>query len=172
MSINREYSMYSSADAPYLEFLIRAVEDGLVSSKLQRLNVGDLVEIDGPYGEFCIHQENLSRKHLFIGSGTGVAPFHSFAKTYPELDYLVLHGIRYSDESYNHEDYKSGGYYPCISNNTQGVSVRVTDFLKTNPPKEETIIYLCGNRNMIVDSVQILLDGGINGDQIITEVFF
>lgn len=172
MSINREYSMYSSADAPYLEFLIRAVDDGLVSSKLQKLNVGDFVEIDGPYGEFCIHQDNLSRKHLFIGSGTGVAPFHSFAKTYPELDYLVLHGIRHPDEAYNQEDYKSGGYYPCVSINPNGESMRVTDFLKTNPPKEETIIYLCGNRNMIVDSVQILLDHGINGDQIITEVFF
>lgn len=172
MSINREYSMYSSADAPYLEFLIRAVDDGLVSSQLQKLNVGDLVEIDGPYGEFCIHKENFSRKHLFIGSGTGIAPFHSFAKTYPELDYLVLHGIRHPEEAYNQEDYKSGGYYPCISKNPNGESMRVTDFLKINPPKAETIIYLCGNRNMIVDSVQILLDHGINGDQIITEVFF
>ena len=164
--------MYSSANASYLEFLIRAVDNGLVSSKLQTLNVGDMVEIDGPYGEFCIQEENISRKHLFIGSGTGVAPFHSFTQTYPELDYLVLHGIRYSEEAYNREDYKLDSYYPCISKNTNGESMRVTDFLKTNLPKQETIIYLCGNRNMIVDSVQILFDHGINGDQINTEVFF
>ena len=172
MSINREYSMYSSADAPYLEFLVRTVEDGLVSSMLQKLNVGELVEIDGPYGEFCIHKENLPYKHLFIASGTGIAPFHSFVKTFTQLDYLILHGIRHEDEKYNFEDYDASSYVPCISSNLNGSSMRVTDFLRTNLPKAETIIYLCGNRNMIVDSVQILLDNGISGDQIITEVFF
>ncbi len=172
MGINREYSMYSSADAPYLEFLVRSVEDGLVSSRLQKLNAGDFVEIDGPYGEFCIHKDNLPYKHLFISSGTGIAPFHSFVKTFTQLDYLILHGIRHADEKYDFNDYDSSNYLPCISNNLSGPSMRVTDFLRNNLPKAETIIYLCGNRNMIVDSVQILLDHGVSGDQIITEVFF
>jgi ferredoxin-NADP reductase len=172
MDINREYSMYSSSDAPFLEFLIRAVDDGMVSSNLQKLNVGEEVEVDGPYGEFCIPLDKLGSKFFFIGSGTGIAPFHSFVQTYPGLDYTLIHGIRYPNEAYDFEDYRSGKYIPCISRNEGGKGARVTDYLRDNPIPQNSIVYLCGNRNMIIDSVQILLDQGIGGDQIISEVFF
>jgi ferredoxin-NADP reductase len=172
MDINREYSMYSAAEAPYLEFLIRAIDDGLVSSHLEKLRVGDVVEVDGPYGEFCISPEKLNSNFVFIGSGTGVAPFHSFVKTYPNLNYTVLHGIRYPNEAYDSSDYQEGKYVACISQNNNGDSMRVTDYLRLNPIAKDSIVYLCGNRNMIVDAVQILLDQGISGDQIISEVFF
>jgi NAD(P)H-flavin reductase len=172
IDINREYSMYSGADAPYLEFLIRVVEDGLVSSYLQKLNIGDLVELDGPYGEFCIPSERLFSKFVFIGSGTGIAPFHSFVKTFPNLNYHILHGVRHENETYDAADYQQGKYIPCISQNSNGQSMRVTDYLHQHPLAKDSIIYLCGNRNMIIDAVQILLDQGIGGDQIISEVFF
>ncbi len=172
MDINREYSMYSSADAPFLEFLIRAVDGGMVSSSLQKLSSGDEVEVDGPYGEFCIPLDKLGAKFFFIGSGTGIAPFHSFVQTYANLDFTVIHGIRYSNEAYDFEDYRGGKYIPCISKNESGKSQRVTDYIRANPIPQNSIIYLCGNRNMIIDSVQILLDQGIGGDQIISEVFF
>lgn len=172
MDINREYSMYSAADAPYLEFLIRAIDGGLVSSQLQMLNAGDLVEIDGPYGEFCIPTKNIDAKFVFIGTGTGIAPFHSFIKSFPQLNYTILHGIRHSSEQYDAGDYSQDKYIACISQNTDGPSMRVTDYLRVNPTPKDSIIYLCGNRNMIIDAVQILLDQGISGDQIISEVFF
>jgi ferredoxin-NADP reductase len=172
MDINREYSMYSASEAPYLEFLIRAIDDGLVSSRLEKLRVGDAVEVDGPYGEFCISPEKLNDSFVFIGSGTGIAPFHSFVKTYPKLNYIVLHGIRYANEAYDSGDYQEGKYISCISQNDNGVSMRVTDYLRLNPIAKDSVVYLCGNRNMIIDAVQILLDQGISGDQIISEVFF
>lgn len=170
--INREYSIYSPVDAPYLEFLIRAVDDGLLSCQLQNMKVGDLVEIDGPFGEFCIPEKKINSKFVFIASGTGIAPFHSFVKTYPKLNYSVIHGIRFASETYDNNDYHSGKYIACISQNQNGVSMRVTDYLILNKVTHDSIIYLCGNRNMIIDSVQILLDQGISGDQIISEVFF
>lgn len=172
IDINREYSMYSDAAAPYLEFLIRAVEGGLVSTYLQKLKPGDLVELDGPYGEFCIPPGRINSKFVFIGSGTGIAPFHSFIKTYPTLNYLILHGIRNSDEAYDADDYQQGRYITCVSQNINGQSMRVTDYLRENHLSKDSIIYLCGNRNMIIDCVQILFDQGMNGDQIISEVFF
>ena len=170
--INREYSMYSDANAPYLEFLIREVEDGLISTQLKKLKPGDLVEVDGPYGEFCISSANINEKFLFIASGTGIAPFHSFVKTYPELNYQIIHGIRYSNEQYDYNDYKNGSYTSCVSRSENCTKKRVTDYLENNLPFLDSMIYLCGNRNMIINSVQILLDQGISGDQIISEVFF
>lgn len=172
MDINREYSMYSDAKAEYLEFLIRVIDGGLVSSSLQKLKIGDKVEIDGPYGEFCLPQKSLDAKFIFIGSGTGIAPFHSFVMTYPDINYQVIHGIRYASESYDKLDYKKDSYIACVSHNSGGPSMRVTDYLIAKPVPLDSFVYLCGNRNMIIDSVQILLDQGISGNQITSEVFF
>ena len=172
MDINREYSMYSGAEELYLDFLIRGVEGGLVSNRLSELKLGDLIEIDGPYGEFCIPQQKLNSKFIFIASGTGIAPFHSFVKTYGDFNYKLIHGIRFSSERYDLNDYDPGKYISCISQNDCGESIRVTDYLRKNPVEYGSLIYLCGNRNMIIESVQILLDQGVNGDQIISEVFF
>ena len=172
MGINREYSMYSSADAPFLEFLIRNVQDGLVSARLEKLIAGDMVEIDGPYGEFCMPDDYQNKNFVFIASGTGIAPFHAFVKTYPDLKYQILHGVRREDEVYGVEDYRKGAYISCISKPENGAGFRVTDYIKKYPPLKNSYVYICGNRNMIVDSVEILLQQGFSGDQIITEVFF
>ena len=170
--VNREYSIYSSADSPYLEFLIRKMDGGLVSDHLSKLSTGDYIEVDGPYGEFCLNLEDLENKFVFIASGTGIAPFHSFINTYPNLDYLLVHGVRLSEETYESQSYAPDRYIPCISKNQIGPKQRVTDFLKNNSLPIDARYYLCGNRNMIVDSVDLLLESGISGDQIITEVFF
>lgn len=173
-SINREYSMYSDANGDYLDFLIKVVEDGSLTPKLQKLKVGDLVEIDGPYGQFYLHNPlDKARKYSFLATGTGVAPFHSFISTYPSLNYRLIHGVRYPNEQYEFKDYADESYIPCISKNDAGSkSMRLTDFLKENPVGPSEIVYLCGNRNMIVDAFQILRDQGVPGDNLFTEVFF
>jgi ferredoxin--NADP+ reductase len=172
MGVNREYSMYSSSNSPYLEFLIRVVPKGHVSSRLSQLQAGDYVEINGPYGNFCVPDEPEKFEYLFIGTGTGVAPFHSFVKSYPDLNYKVIHGIRYSDEAYDSHIFLKNKYIACISKNNLNEPMRVTDYIKKNIPNKKTKIFLCGNKGMIIDVVQILLDNEISGDQITTEVFF
>jgi ferredoxin--NADP+ reductase len=172
--VNREYSMYSGAEAPYLEFLIRAVDGGSVSVGLQQLLAGSHVEIDGPYGEFCLQGPiDRSQEYLFIASGTGIAPFRSFVKSYPDLNYRIVHGVRERAEAYGAVEYLNDCYVPCISTGEAGhPGMRVTDYLQKNPVNPESFVYLCGNRNMIIDSFEILRDQGVPGDNLFTEVFF
>lgn len=174
IGINREYSMYSGADEPFLDFLVREVEGGLVSPLLGKLEKGGIVEISGPYGEFCLDGAGAEgKKFLFIATGTGIAPFHSFVKTFPGLDYTLLHGVRDESEQYDHVDYAEGRYVPCVSQPTNGQPpMRVTDYLRNHAVASGTICYLCGNRNMIIEAFEILREQGVSGDQIITEVFF
>jgi ferredoxin--NADP+ reductase len=173
-STNREYSMYSGADDDYLDFLIRTVEGGCVSPALRELKCGDSVEINGPYGEFCLREPvDTLRPHLFLASGTGIAPFHSFTATYPDLSYKVLHGVRHFEERYGAEDYRSGSYISCVSQGGQGhAAMRVTDYLRKFPVSPDSVVYLCGNRNMIIDAFEILREQGVPGDNLFTEVFF
>jgi ferredoxin--NADP+ reductase len=172
--VNREYSMYSDADAPYLDFLIKEVEGGLVSPALKRLQPGDPVEIHGPYGEFCLKQHVSPEQHyLFIATGTGIAPFHSFVKTFPSLNYTILHGVRNPLEQYDASSYDKGEYIPCISKNIEGQpSYRLTEYLSRCPATPSSIIYLCGNRSMIIDAFEILRAQEVLGDNLFTEVFF
>ncbi|NJM14596.1 MAG: hypothetical protein HC896_03740 [Bacteroidales bacterium] len=46
----REYSIYSPTAQDYLEVLIKEVEDGILSKKLKRLQAGDKVRMEGPFG--------------------------------------------------------------------------------------------------------------------------
>lgn len=174
IGVNREYSMYSGAEDPYIDFLIREVEGGMVSPLLGKLKVGNVVEISGPYGEFCLNKAVLpQQKYLFVATGTGVAPFHSFVKTYPGLDYSLLHGVRHPSEQYDRADYAEGRYVACVSQGVVGrQGMRVTEYLRQHPVSPGTVCYLCGNRNMIIEIFEILREQGVSGDHIVTEVFF
>jgi len=168
--INREYSIYSGQDDSQLEFLIKKVEDGIVSSDLSNLKNNDKIELSGPFGDFCITKENLNKNYLFICTGTGIAPFMSFIKTY-KLDHKIIHGIRYEKDSFIHQNLLIDNYIPCVSRENVTKYKRVTDYIKDKKIDENTFIYLCGNRKMITDSVNLLNKKG-NYKNIFMEVFF
>lgn len=171
--VNREYSIYSGEQELYLDLLVKEVEGGVVSPQIKGVAVGDAVELDGPYGEFVIRKEDVAtRKFLFVGSGTGIAPFRTFVRTH-NLDYQLIHGIRYAREQYHAADYEAGRYIPCVSREPiDGFRGRVTDYLREFPVEPRTVCYLCGNRSMINDAYDILRKQGVSGTDIIIETFF
>ena len=183
-AVNREYSTYSGINDKYLEFLIKEVTGGVVSPVLRKLKKDNKVSVDGAYGLFIIPKPEAKQKYLFIGSGTGIAPFHSFVKSYPGLDYTILHGIRTANEQYDKKDYDPKRYVACVSrdredglprsarNDKDVFRGRVTEYLRKHPVNPKTVCYLCGNSEMINEVYDILRGQGVNGTNIITEVFF
>lgn len=172
-AVNREYSTYSGVNDRYLEFLIKEIDGGIVSPALRKLKKGDRVSIDGAYGLFVIPNPIAKHRYLFIGSGTGIAPFHSFVRSYPDLDYTILHGIRTFDEQYDKKDYAPERYVPCVTREKGvGFHGRVTDYMRKHPVDPLTVCYLCGNSEMISEVYEILRGQGVGGSNIITEVFF
>ena len=170
----REYSIYSPADADYLEVLIKEVDIGTVSRWLKNLQAGDRVVVEGPVGYFTLDEEEARRRRfLFVASGTGVAPFHSMVTSWPELDYRLVHGVRYRTEAYGRSRFERGRYVLCTSRDRSGdFQGRVTDFLKREAVEPDTLCYLCGNARMI-DAVHDLLEAqGVAADNIRAEVYF
>ncbi|WP_321297859.1 FAD-binding oxidoreductase [Marinifilum fragile] len=170
----REYSIYSSEQDEFLEVLIKEVEDGLVSKKLKRCKPDDYLDVDGPFGHFSLKEEEISeKKFLFIATGTGISPIHSFIATHPNMDYQLLHGVRKEEEAYERESYKKNKYILCTSREKSGdFHGRVTEYLKQNPISSDTVCYLCGNCHMIYEAYDILEKQGINLGPIHTEVYF
>jgi ferredoxin--NADP+ reductase len=174
LGINREYSMYSAAEDDYVDFLIRKVEGGSLSTALSILVKGDMVELGGPYGEFRINPEySRTKKFVFIATGTGIAPFHSFCRSFPEIDYEILHGIRFENEKYDQNSYDKHRYKAFVSRpNRGGRGDYVTSEMFERKLDPDELYYLCGNRNMITDCTSLLREKGIYGDSIFTETFF
>ena len=172
--VNREYSSYSGEQEVELAFLIREVEDGDVSPALRRLKYGDTIEIDGAYGLFTLPESPPKKKsNVFIATGTGIAPFHSFVRTYPELEYLILHGTRLSEENYEDAHYPTERYVQCVSQENGGCfQGRVSNYLRQNPQGTDKHYYLCGNRNMLNEVYDILREQEVSGSNIMSEVFF
>ena len=170
--INREYSSYNSPKDDNLEFLIKLVENGSFSKILNNIGSKDEFLIHGPFGQFTF--DSNSKNPLFLCSGTGIAPFRSFIKSYKLENYLILHGIRYINEMYDFEDYKNDSYVPCISRekNDSYFSGRVTDYLQNLKLSEHDSFYICGNSAMISDSYNILKSKNIVSSKIYTESFF
>lgn len=171
---SREYSIYSGINDNHLEVLVKEVKNGYFTPKLRKLKVGDLVEIHGPFGNFGINSKIAETgKFVFIASGTGIAPFRSMVHTYPDIDYTLIHGVRYSTEAYDRSEYPGDRYILCSSRDSQGTyQGRLTGYLKNCTFAAETQFYLCGNSDMIFDALEILKEKGFERDQIHCEVYF
>jgi NAD(P)H-flavin reductase len=173
--INREYSIYSGVDDSYLEFLIKEVKRGSVSPALRKVKPGDEVTLHGPYGAFTISSDKAKKTlFTFIATGTGIAPFHSFVRTYPDLDYRIINGVRTAEERYEYNDYDRKRLTTCVTRDDcwSGFKGRVTDYLQQHYIDPTQIYFLCGNQGMIQKGYDLLRIKGVSGDQIFTEAFF
>jgi ferredoxin--NADP+ reductase/benzoate/toluate 1,2-dioxygenase reductase subunit len=170
----REYSIYSGEDDPFLDVLVKEIDEGSLSRKLKRINKGDELEVHGPLGYFTLDREvDSGVKHVLIASGTGIAPFHSYIRTNPELDYQIIHGITSMDESYGKEDFDHYRYVACTSRDASGnYHGRITGYLESEEIDVNAVFYLCGNSQMINDAIQILKKKGVTDKQIYTEIYF
>ncbi len=163
----REYTLYSSPREDDLEVLIKEIPAGRVSRALRRCLPGDDLEVDGPHGAFAVDEDaGSSARFLFVATGTGVSPFRCFARAYPGLDYLLLHGVRNVAELYGREDFDPARHVPCIGRSPRpsgdqrpGVETperdayagRVTAHLAEHPVGRSRCCYLCGNSDMIYE---------------------
>ncbi|HBL77432.1 MAG TPA: oxidoreductase [Prolixibacteraceae bacterium] len=170
----REYSIYSGANETYLDFLVREIPEGSFSRYLRHIKTGEIVELEGPKGFFILdEQAKQGAPLLFVATGTGISPFHSFVKSFPDLNYNVLHGVHFDDEAYGRKSFIQGNFTLCTSRVDKGDYFgRVTYFLKEHPVARDTICYLCGNSEMIEEVAGILENYGIPPENIRTEVFF
>lgn len=171
----REYSIYSPENAPYLDLLIKEVETGEISKELKYLKIGTKVELTGPFGFFVL-RDNVRTKmnhFTFVATGTGISPFHSIILSNPDLNYEIIHGVRYGYEAYDSVDYSKDHYQLCTTRDHEGTYFgRVNQYFKEKGVNKETIYYVCGNSGMISELTEYLEQSGISPENIRTEVFF
>ncbi|MEX2548475.1 MAG: FAD-binding oxidoreductase [Chloroflexota bacterium] len=195
--IQRPYSVASSPRemADGYEFYIRLVNGGMFTPLLWRLPEGHGMSLRGPKGKFVLEPED-DRQHVFISSGTGIAPFISMMKTMlidgRPRPVIVLHGASYEyDLGYREllEVWLADATYPLSyvpsvsrpsapdnagwmgrAGRVEAIVPEVYDELGLTP--QNSIAYICGNPDMITAVDQLLLERGFPEEQIKKELYW
>ena len=108
--IMRAYSISSGPYDDWLEFYSIKVPDGPLTSKLQKINVGDEVEVgQKPTGTLTHSNLELGGDLWLLATGTGIAPFISLLRdpaTYELFDYIrVLWSVREQAELLAYDEF-------------------------------------------------------------------
>jgi ferredoxin/flavodoxin---NADP+ reductase len=195
--VQRPYSIASSArelDDGY-EYYIRLVSGGMFTPLLWRLTEGHGMSMKGPKGKFVLLPDD-DRTHVFISSGTGIAPFISMMKTLlfdgAPRRAVILHGASYEhDLGYREllEEWQQDGTYPLtyvptvsrpgVPENSrwegrvgrvETIVPAVYDEMELTP--DNSIAYICGNPDMITAVETTLLGRGFPEEQVKKELYW
>jgi ferredoxin--NADP+ reductase len=182
----RAYSLASANYEDELEFFSIKVPDGPLTSKLQKIQIGDGVLVNSKSTGTLVQDNLLPGKHLYlIATGTGLAPFLSIIRDpeiYEHYDKIVLtHGCRYTEELAYRElitehlpqhEYLGDSvrdkliYYPTVTREKFDNNGRLTDLLRIGklnadiglPPinVEHDRFMICGSPSMLKDICALL----------------
>lgn len=185
------YRAYSIASSPnlkgYFDLIIGYVPEGIATTYVHHhLNVGDVVNVNGPFGDFYYHDNE--REMVMVAVGTGVAPILSI------LNYMREEGIKRKARFYfgakspsdlfmldyfaelerEMHDFK---FVPTLSrvtdeDNWQGDKGRVNNAIdKYLGDGENKEAYLCGSEKMIATVVDALIKNGMDKELIFFDEF-
>jgi ferredoxin--NADP+ reductase len=180
---------YSVASAPSVastegyELYVRLVPVIRFTTLLWRLEPGARVRLIGPKGRFVL-EPVANRTHLYVSTGTGIAPFVSMvretlARGQPRRT-VILNGVSFvSDLGYRAElealerDGKYPLHYvPTVSRPADprnagwtGRAGRVEQVVgdvcrDLGLRADRTVVYICGNPDMILNVERVLMDRG------------
>lgn len=182
----RAYSIVSANYEDHLEFFSIKVQDGPLTSRLQKIKVGDEILLGRkPTGTLILDNLRPGKNLYLLSTGTGLAPFMSIIKDpeiYDNFDHVILtHGVRHvsdlvyadtiTDEIPNNEYFgeivkEKLLYYPTVTREEFRNQGRLTDLMGSHKltndlglPKlnpEHDRFMICGSPSMIKDSCQIL----------------
>ena len=182
--VQRPYSVASppreSGDGGY-EFYVRLVPVMRFTTLLWRLPVGHGMRMIGPKGKFVLEPDD-DRTHLYVSTGTGIAPFISMIRDTMDAPRktVMLHGCSYADElgyrdvieAWEREGTYPVRYEPTISRPADprnadwtGRTGRVEAVVESvchdlGLRADRTVVYICGNPEMILNVERVLMDRG------------
>ncbi|MDP1873371.1 ferredoxin--NADP reductase [Phenylobacterium sp.] len=186
----RAYSIASPAWHEELEFYSIKVPDGPLTSRLQKIQVGDQVLIGRkPTGTLVLDGLKPGKRLYMLGTGTGLAPWLSLARdpdVYERFDEaIVTHTVRnVADLNYRElfeEDLAKDEilsevigdklrYYPTVTREPFKTQGRITDLIASGklfedlgvPPLDPAVdrLMLCGGPGVLADLKTMLIERG------------
>lgn len=180
-AIRRQYSFCSDPKmTDSVSIVIDTKPMGPGSLYFLSKKVGDAMQMLAPLGKFIV--DPTPRKKTFVATGTGIAPIRSMILDTIQTAPMTLYwGLRYETDMYWDNEfteltkqYPTFYYHLVLSKpemSWQGKVGHVTDHLGEEKELMNTDWYLCGNKQMISDTKELLLARHVPDVQIKTEMF-
>lgn len=183
----RSYSMASTVeDLPRVDLLLRVLDDGVMSSYLRdRCQVGDQMEMEGPYGMF--YWRPTKAQHIMIAGGTGLAPMLAMLDEVRNMSgkkpkVLLSFGCATEENLFCVEELEvRGAWIPTLTTRvavsqpgagyTGLVGNPVNVITAADIVDPEAVAYLCGPPGMIEAARAHLESIGVKRDNIYAEHF-
>ena len=197
----RAYSMASYPEEKEIMLNVRiatpppgapdSVPPGIMSSYIFNLKPGDKCIISGPYGEF--YAKETEAEMVFVGGGAGMAPmrshiFDQLRRLKSKRKMTFWYGARSKREMFYVEDFdmlaKENDNFewhvalsdPLPDDNWDGYTgfihnVLFEEFIKKHPAPEDCEFYMCGPPIMNTSVIKMLLDNGVEPENIMLDDF-
>lgn len=185
----RAYSISSpSHESNVVELNVRIIPEGIGSTYLHNLKVGDTVNFTGPYGEFILN-EDPSTEIICVGGGCGMAPMKNIIYTiydrWPDRSCWLFFGCRTTRDIFYLEEFKElAKKYPNLhivyglsdplgpdeewDGETGFIHLAVDKNIKESIARQA---FLCGPPLMIEAVTRVLEEKGIGPDDIFYDEF-
>ncbi len=131
--IRRNFSIANQpSNDNILEIAVTYVLNGLGSTKLHNMQLGESINALGPFGTFLLKPEEFIniKRYILVATGTGVTPFRAMLNMIEQLinqknlEFILLLGVRNVEELLYAKDfidfsnqYPNFKFYPCYSRN-------------------------------------------------------
>lgn len=183
--VSRAYSVASKPSDNKFELCIELIEGGKAGTFLKNVKLGDVLDFKGPFGH-CTLPTNIENKEiLLVATGTGIAPIKAILEDISDKNLnnkiKLLFGMRYIEQVYylkEIENFKNTianlDVKICISKpekENPHFTGRVSSFYEVDKFNESTLIYACGNGQMVREIRQLALDKNVPKNQILVEIF-
>lgn len=184
----RSYSIVNppEGETGTLLFLIKIIPGGVGSEYVKALKPGDVITMRGPMGVMGVKENHWDRPLFFVATGVGVAPFNSIIHDLLNRGFdqqiTLVFGVRSEEDTFYYDSFRSLAHFyknfhfiPILSrpqSHWPGEVGRVTTYLDIHYEQHvESVFYLCGSKEMVMDSHKILIGRGHKGADIHLEIF-
>ena len=167
----RSYSILNPpSEKGKIDLCIKIVNGGFASEAFRKVKKGDSFQVKGPFGHFVLEEEDKNKEVWLIGAGTGVAPLHSMLKEYllhyDNKKLVLLFSVKEKKDLFLHEEFQQlvrkhphFTYIPTLTREQwAGATGRVQKHLPKNV--ENKTFYICGLKEMVLETKEILLKKG------------
>ena len=188
----RSYSLASSpGDTNLIEIAIELIDDGEVSSYFHdSVEPGEMIEVRGPIGGHFTWEPSHTKSSIFVAGGSGIAPIISMLRhrftVKNNAPALLLFSVRTEDDIlYREELERMSDNDPSLHvvttitrgtskdwiGNTRRIDQGMIDSALVNTGVKPESAYVCGGSGFVESIADILLDTGLDFNQIHIERF-
>lgn len=182
--LKHTFSITSGPADNKLEFATRIRKDSQFKQQLRMLEIGSMVEIEGPFGDFVL-PEDKDTPIVFIAAGIGITPIRSIGRSLAhnhDYSLSLFYANRNRATTPFYQEVR-GGFDGVIKDLTMTMSNPSTDwdgettklsadFILSLSTEPESVFYVVGTQPFVEDICSQLRESGVKAERIKQDMFW